>query len=115
MTEVIFLTSNQGQQTERVRSVSARLKQRLPQVDIKVLDAAERPDLLTKHKLKFGPAVLINGLLEYVGVPRLSMLVARVLQVGEGRPNPRTAGEKPGAPAAKPAAPAAPPPSAGPP
>ena len=92
MTEVVFLISNQGHQLARVRSISERLKQRLPEVDVRLVEGPR--DVLAKHKLNFGPAVLIDGLLEYVGVPRLSLLVDRVLQVREGRPNPRTAAEK---------------------
>jgi hypothetical protein len=108
MTEVVFLTSNQGQQTERVRSISERLKARLPDLTVRTVDAAAHPELLAKHKLKFGPAVIVDGLLEYVGVPRFSMLVDRILQVRERRPNPRTAGDKPGEkPAAAAPAPAA--------
>jgi len=118
MTEVVFLTSNQGQQAERVRSISDRLKARLPDLTVRTVDATAHPELLAKHKLKFGPAVIIDDQLEYVGVPRFSMLVDRVLQLRERRPNPRTAGDKPGekpaaippaAPAPRPSAPAAPP------
>src|SRR6059036_1706858 len=101
MTEVVFLISNQGHQLARVRSISERLKQRLPEVDVRLVEGPR--DVLAKHKLNFGPAVLIDGLLEYVGVPRLSLLVDRVLQVREGRPNPRTAADKA---AEKPATPA---------
>ena len=101
MTEVIFLVSNQGHQLQRVRSVSERLQQRLPDINVRIVEP--RLDELAKYKLKFGPAGLIDGLLEYVGVPRLSLLVDRVLQVREGRPNPRTAAEKA---AEKPATPA---------
>jgi len=118
LTEVIFLTSNQGQQAERVRSISERLKARLPDLTVRTVDAKAHPELLAKHKLKFGPGVIIDGQLEYVGIPRFSMLVDRVLQVRERRPNPRTAGDKPGEkpaaappapPAARPSAPPAPP------
>jgi len=118
MTEVIFLTSNQGQQAERVRSISERLKHRLPDLTVRIVDASAHPELLAKHKLRYGPGVIVDGQLEYVGVPRFSMLVDRVLQVREGRANSRTAGDKPGekppvppgpAPATRPAAPTTPP------
>ena len=118
MTEVIFFTSNQSQQAERVRSISERLKARLPDLTVRTVHAKTNPELLAKHKLKFGPGVIIDGQLEYVGIPRFSMLVDRVLQVRERRPNPRTAGDKPGEkpaaappapPAARPPAPPAPP------
>ena len=118
MTEVIFLTSNQGQQAERVRAISERLKHRLPDLTVRIVDAAAHPELLAKHKLRYGPGVIVDGQLEYVGVPRFSMLVDRVLQVRERRANPRTAGDKPGekppvspgpAPPARPTPPTAPP------
>jgi len=118
MTEVVFLTSNQGHQVERVRSIAARLRQRLPGVTVTTVDGTAHPELLAKHKLKFGPAVVVDGKLEYVGIPRFSMLVDRVVQVRERRPNVRTAGDKPGAappatpaPVARPAPP--PPPATG--
>src|SRR2546428_12927870 len=96
MTEVIFLTSNQGQQAERVRTISERLKHRLPDLTVRIVDAAAHPELLAKHKLRYGPGVIVDGQLEYVGEPRFSMLVDRVLQVRERRANPRNSGDKPG-------------------
>ncbi|MEK6810084.1 MAG: hypothetical protein AABY08_05000 [Candidatus Thermoplasmatota archaeon] len=102
MTEVIFLTSIQDHQTERVKSLAVRLKKRLPAVDVKVLEGSQHRDLMAKHKIRFGPAVIIDDRIEYVGVPRFTMLLDRLLQIKEGRPNPRTAGEKPAAAPAKP-------------
>ncbi len=103
MTEVIFLTSVQGQEADRIRTVSEKLRKRLPDVDVRVLEGSSNRDLMAKHKVNFGPAVLVDGRLEYVGVPRVSMLVDRVLQVRDHRANPRSAGEKaPVSPAATP-------------
>ena len=105
MTEVIFLTSVQAEQDRRVQSISEKVRQRIPGIDVKVLSGASNRDLMAKHKIQFGPAVIVDGRLEYVGIPRLSMLVDRILQMREGRPSPRTAGDKPGAaPTAKPPA-----------
>ncbi len=98
MTEVIFLTSVQDHEAHRVSTISEKLKARLPDVDVTVLDGRAHRDLMTKHKIQFGPAVIIDGRLEYVGIPRLSMLLDRVLQVRDRRLNPRTAGDKPAAP-----------------
>ena len=109
MTEVLFLTSVQGHEEQRVKSVSEKLKKRLPDVQVRILEGARSQDLMAKHKVKFGPAVLIDGRLEYVGIPRLSMLVDRVLQVRDHRSNPRGAGDKAPPVPAKPAPPPAPP------
>ena len=110
MTEVLFLTSVQDEQVERVRNVAEKVRQRLPGIDVKVVEGPTSKDLMAKHKIQFGPAVVIDGRLEYVGIPRVSMLVDRILQVREGRGNPRTAAEKvTAAPPPKPAAASTPP------
>lgn len=106
MTEVIFLTSVQDHQTERVKSIAERLKKRFSDVSVTVLDASRHPDLMAKHKIQFGPAVIIDDRIEYVGIPRFTMLLDRLLQIKEGRPNPRAAGEKTASAPAKPAPPA---------
>ena len=118
MTEVEFITSNQGHQGERIRRLAERLRERRPDVTVGVTEGTANPGVLQKYKLKFGPAVVINGRLEYVGVPRFTMLLDRLLQVHEGRPNPRTAAppepvKPPASP--RPAAPAKPPAGAAPP
>lgn len=95
MTEVVFVTSVQGHQSERIHLVAERVRKRLPDVDVRVLEGADHRDLLAKHKVQFGPAVLIDDRIEYVGIPRFTMLLDRLMQVKERRPNPRTAGEKP--------------------
>src|SRR6266540_4139155 len=100
MTEVIFLASIQDEQDERVRTVSEKLRQRIPGIVVKVVEGAASRELMAKHKIQFGPAVVVDGKLEYVGIPRFTMLVDRILQIREGRASPRTAGDKPGAPAA---------------
>lgn len=91
MTEVEFITSNQGHQTSRIRELAERVRQRKPEILVRTTDASSNPGILERYKLKFGPAVAINGRLEFVGVPRFKMLLERLLQVHESRPNPRTA------------------------
>jgi len=111
MTEILFLTSVQGHAAARVQRVAEQLKRRLPEADVKVLEGDRNRDLMAKFKVKFGPAVIIDNRLEYVGVPRLPMLLARVAQVKGGKPNPRSSGEKAAAAPAKPAIPPPPPPT----
>ena len=47
--------------------------------------------LLKRYKLQFGPAILVNDRIEFVGIPRYRMLVERVSLVAAGRISPRTA------------------------
>jgi hypothetical protein len=90
MTEIVFLASLQGYQDERVASLAARLRSEHPDVRVEVLDASASAPLLAKSKLKFGPAILINGRIEFVGVPRYRLLVERILTSRKREPAPRS-------------------------
>jgi len=91
MTEVVFLSSTQGYQMARVQEMVERLRADHPELKIEILGPDESGPVLAEHKLKFGPAVLVDGRIEFVGIPRYRMLVARVVgpKVTE-----RTAGDK---------------------
>jgi len=124
MVTVTFLSSVQDFQGDRVREAADRLRKDHPDWKVDVVPPEASKPLLAKYKLLFGPAILVNDRIEFVGVPRYRMLVDRVAMIAAGRPSPRTA-QPPATPAAaakpaaatKPAAPAppAPPPAAPPP
>ncbi len=101
--EVTFVASVQGHQAERVRSTADRLQAQRPDVKVSVVEGDAARALLEKYKLRFGPAVVIDGRLEYVGVPRWRFLQERIAQVAQGVVNPRTSAPptppKPAAPA----------------
>ena len=78
MTEVLFLSSLQGYQLDRVQEVADRLRKDRPDLSVKVAGPQESGPLLPQYKLKFGPAVVIEGRLEFVGVPRYRMLLERI-------------------------------------
>src|SRR2546430_1021985 len=85
-----------------------------PEWKVDILSPEASKPVLANYKLQFGPAILVNERMEFVGVPRYRMLVERIAMVGAGRISPRTA--QPPTPAtptsagaAKPAAPAKPP------
>ncbi len=114
MTEVLFLSSLQGYQLDRVQEVADRLRQDRPDLTVKVAGPPESVPLLPKYKLKFGPAVVIGGRLEFVGVPRYRMLLERIETSIQRKLHPPPApAAAPSAAPPKPAAPA-PPKSAGP-
>lgn len=121
MTEVTFVASIQGHQVARTREFAERLRRARPDLTVTNVEGDEAVALLAKHKLKFGPAVVIDGRLEYVGIPRWRHLQERLAQVLQGLVNPRTAVPPEKAAPAKPAVPgpagpvptkAAPPPTA---
>lgn len=108
MTDVLFLSSVQGYQASRVDEVAERLRKERPDLAVKVASPEETAPLLPKFKLKFGPAVVINNRLEFIGVPRYRMLLERI-GISEDRakhPPPPPATAAPAAPAKPAAAPA---------
>lgn len=116
MVTVTFLASLQEYQEERIQEVAERLRKDHPEWKVEVLSPEESKPLLAKYKLQFGPAILGNGRIEFVGIPRYRMLVERLAIVAAGKVSPRTA-QPPATPptpaAGKAAAPASPNPPPG--
>ena len=78
MTEVTFVTSLQGRQTERVKEISSGLKEKRPEIKVEVLEAEQHKDILEKFKLKYGPCILIDGTMQFVGIPSLRQLIEKI-------------------------------------
>jgi len=78
MTTVLFIPSVQGHQIQRVKVMVDRLRNREPGVTVEIAPDAGALELLKKHKLQFGPAVVIDGRLEFVGVPHMRLLLERI-------------------------------------
>ena len=95
--EILFLSSVQGYQTDREKEIADRLKAERPDLTVRVLSPQESGSPLAKYKLKFGPAIVIDNRLEFVGVPRYRMLLERI-EISK-----RRAQAPPPAPAAAPA------------
>jgi hypothetical protein len=118
MVTVTFISSVQGYQEARVGEIVKRLRGDHPEWKLDVLPPEASKPLFTKYKLQFGPAILVNDRIEFVGIPRYRMLVERIAMVAAGKISPRTAAPPVSAtapPAAPPkaAAPASPPPPPG--
>jgi hypothetical protein len=116
MVAVTFLSSVQGYQEGRVEEIVKRLRSEHPEWKVDILSPDASKPVLANYKLEFGPAILVNERIEFVGVPRYRMLVERIAMVAAGKISPRTAQPPtPATPAAagaaKPAAPARPPPT----
>ena len=113
MVTVAFLASVQGYQESRIEEVADRLRKDHPEWTVNLLTPDATKPLLPKYKLKFGPAILVNDRIEFVGIPRYRMLVERIAMLAAGQASPRTAQPPPSAAPAKtattPAKPAPPP------
>jgi hypothetical protein len=105
---VTFLASLQDFQEGRMKDMADRLGAEHPEWTVEIRTPAESRALLERHKLQFGPAILVNERVEFVGIPRYRMLIERVAMVAAGRVSPRTAQPPTSAPpaGAKAAAPA---------
>jgi hypothetical protein len=78
MTQVAFVTSLQGRQAERVKDVSEGLRKKKPEIKVEIMEAEQHKDLLAKFKLKYGSCVMIDGKLEFVGIPSLRQLIEKI-------------------------------------
>jgi hypothetical protein len=78
MTSVLLLSSVQGHQVARVKTIAQKLREHDPSIEVEVLEGDRNVEALKVYKLQFGPAVVIDNRLEFVGIPRLSMLLNRV-------------------------------------
>src|SRR5207249_11574817 len=91
MVTVTFVSSVQGYQEGRVAEIVERLRTDHPEWKVDVLSPEASKPLLATYKLPFGPAILLNERIEFVGVPRYRMLVERIAMVAAGKVSPRTA------------------------
>ena len=57
------------------------VKATLPDLRLEEVDITEHPELALKYRLMATPAIVINGKLEFVGVPKEATLRARLLAV----------------------------------
>lgn len=78
MTEVRFISSVQGFQHERMDRLAERLRKERSDLRVVVVGPGESAAALSAHKLRYGPAVVIDGRLEFVGIPRYRLLVERI-------------------------------------
>ena len=111
MVTVTFLSSLQDYQESRTEEVAKRLRGEHPEWTVTVLPPDASRPLLAKYRLQFGPAIVVNDRVEFVGIPRYRMLVERIAMVAAGKISPRTAAPPPAStppPAARAAAPTKP-------
>lgn len=73
-----------GFQEERLRRVLDAFRERRPDLEVEVIETKDHAELLKPFSLTFGPAIVVDGRLEFVGMPRLRMLVERVHALERG-------------------------------
>lgn len=79
--ELIYLRSPTGQQHQRALKVLARLREEVAGLKVREVDPREDPEFAKTHHIEHAPGLIIDGRIEYVGIPRIRMLVTRIRQL----------------------------------
>lgn len=70
MAEVLVLTSKGCVHCGQATKLLEKLKPEFPKMRIKEINIIEHPELVTKYGLMATPGIVIDGELEFVGVPK---------------------------------------------
>jgi hypothetical protein len=57
------------------------VRQQMPDLTMEVINLAERPEVAVKYRVMATPAIAINGVLAFSGVPKEADLRQRLLEV----------------------------------
>lgn len=81
--ELVYLKSPTGTHHERAVEVLGRIRKRLPDLKYREVDPREDPDYAAQFHILYAPGIIIDGRIEYVGIPRERMLLDRIRQLQE--------------------------------
>lgn len=76
--ELIYLRSPTGQQHERALEVLDVIRRARPDLTIREVDPLADPDFAKRYAIKYSPGLILNGRIEFVGIPRETMLLERI-------------------------------------
>lgn len=79
--ELVYLKSPTGQQHDRAQAVLARVRAKMPDMKYREVDPREDPDYASQFPISYAPGLIIDGRIEYVGIPRERMLLDRLRQL----------------------------------
>lgn len=75
------MKSPTGQQQERAEKVLSWLRGQMPDLDYREVDPREEPEYAAKFHIKYAPGLIVDGRIEFVGIPRERMLLDRLRQI----------------------------------
>lgn len=82
--ELVYLKSPTGRQHERAKRVLAEVREGMPNLLYREVDPREDPDYAAQFPIHHAPGLVVDGRLEYVGIPRPRMLLDRLRQLARG-------------------------------
>jgi hypothetical protein len=83
--ELVYLKSPTGQQHERALKVLSRVREALPDLKYREVDPREDPEYAAQFRIKYAPGIIIDGRIEFVGIPRERMLLERIRQLRDSK------------------------------
>jgi hypothetical protein len=86
--ELIYLRSPTGQQHERARKVLDAIRSTMPELTIREVDPADDPGYAQRFKIKYAPGLIVDGRIEFVGIPREKMLLERLQLLAQASARP---------------------------
>ncbi len=79
--ELVYLRSPTGLQHERAAIVLGQIRELIPDLEYREVDPREEPEYAAKFNIKYAPGIIIDGRIEYVGIPRERMLLNRIREL----------------------------------
>ncbi|MFQ5919254.1 MAG: hypothetical protein ACE5I4_04320 [Thermoplasmata archaeon] len=80
--ELVYLKSPTGQQHDRAQMVLTRVREKMPDLEYREVDPRKDPDYASQFPISHAPGLIVDGRIEYVGIPRERMLLDRLRQLG---------------------------------
>jgi hypothetical protein len=94
MLSVQVLKSPYSFQSRRLEAFVAQVRKEMPDLPMEVIDLTDRKDLMEAHNLLYGPAILVNGRLDFIGIPSMAWFRQRLEKVESAAPTPEEASPK---------------------
>ena len=79
--ELVYLLSPTRQQHDRALEVLEEVREAMPDVDYREVDPREDPDFAAQYHIKHSPGLIVDGRIEWVGIPRPRMILNRLRQL----------------------------------
>lgn len=79
--EMVYLKSPTGLHHKRAAEVLGRVREALPDLKYREVDPREDPDYAAQFHIKYAPGIVIDGRIEFVGIPRTRMVLDRIRQL----------------------------------
>ncbi|MEE9236909.1 MAG: hypothetical protein V3U52_03900 [Thermoplasmata archaeon] len=79
--ELVYLKSPTGQQHERALKVFGHIWKKLPDLVYREVNPRDDPEYAAQFNIKYAPGIVIDGTLEFVGIPRERMVLERIRQL----------------------------------